>query len=81
MARRKKHYKDCFVNGHCGYDCPNNAVFYIDDKYGFGIAEDIGFREIKCSECYYESGECKDCLFSNTEHCPNRNSPKNSLDE
>lgn len=70
MARIKKHYKDCFVNGHCAYDCPNNAVDYINDKYGFGIADDMEFREIKCSDCRYESGECEDCLFALTEHCP-----------
>ena len=66
----KKRKKECFVNGHCCYDCPNLEVEMVNDLYGFGIADDMGLKEIRCIECRYESGECEDCLFANTVNCP-----------
>ena len=66
----KKRKKECFVNGHCCYECPNFGVQEVYDKYGYRGVVDMGLKEIKCSECLYESGECEDCLFANTVNCP-----------
>lgn len=60
----------CSVNPHCAYDCPNFVIDQINDKYGYGIADDMGFEEVKCKDCYYETGECSDCLFEHSEDCP-----------
>ena len=63
--------KKCFVNAHCCYDCPNFERQIADDRYGYGIAEDMGLEEVKCKDCSYNSGECKDCLLENSPDCPN----------
>lgn len=69
MKTNSKHM-DCFVNGHCCYDCPNFEIQMANEKYGYGIADDMGLKEIKCSECCWEkNAECIDCLFANTENC------------
>ncbi len=63
----------CFVNQHCSLDCPNFAIDAIDDKYGYGIAADMGLEEVKCKDCRYETGKCEDCYFMGTNgerQCP-----------
>ncbi|MBQ9461008.1 MAG: hypothetical protein IJU51_03700 [Clostridia bacterium] len=64
--------KKCFVNPHCIYDCPNFATDRINDKYGYGIADDMGLEEVKCKYCHYETGECEDCLFYGSKDCPEK---------
>ena len=61
--------KKCFTNYHCSYDCPNIEIDICDDKYGYGIADDMGLKRIKCSECGYNTGECEDCLFYENIEC------------
>lgn len=68
MSKSKR--QECFVNGHCCYDCPNFDIQTADERYGYGIAEDMGLDEIKCKDCRYNSGECKDCLLENSPDCP-----------
>lgn len=65
MMRRK-----CFVNAHCCIDCPNFESQIADERYGYGIAEDMGLEEIKCKDCHCDSGECKDCLLKHSSDCP-----------
>ena len=62
-------YKQCFVNVHCSIDCPNFQFDIADERYGYGIAEDMGFERISCKECYYNTGKCEDCLFFNGSEC------------
>ena len=62
--------KQCFVNSHCSSDCPNAEYETADDRYGFGIADDMGLKEIKCKDCHYDSGRCEDCLFEHGKDCP-----------
>lgn len=50
--------KECFVCSACCYYCPNTELY------------ELGEPEIKCDECYYNSGECIDCLFENSKECP-----------
>ena len=33
---KKNMKKECFVNPHCVWDCPNFAIDRINDKYGHG---------------------------------------------
>ena len=68
MNNRKQ--RKCFVNGHCCYSCPNFDIQVVDERYGYGIAEDMGLEEVECKDCRYESGECKDCLLENSPDCP-----------
>lgn len=67
---QKNMKKKCFTNSHCCMDCPNTAIEAIDDRYGYGIAGDMGFEKIKCKDCIYETGECSDCLFYGDKECP-----------
>ena len=62
--------KNCFVSPAC-YDvrCPNISYEMADDRWGGGIADDMGLEKIKCKDCPYNHGECKDCSFFNTEYC------------
>ena len=39
--------KQCFVNSHCSLDCPNAEYEMADDRYGFGIADDMGLEKVK----------------------------------
>lgn len=44
--------KQCFTNYHCTCgDCPNAQYDIADDRYGFGIAEDMELEKISCKEC------------------------------
>lgn len=51
MSKSKR--QECFVNGHCCYDCPNFDIQTADERYGYGIAEDMGLEEIECKDCFY----------------------------
>lgn len=62
-----------FCNGHCcTSDCPNIQCDMADDKWGFGIAEDMGLERIRCSDCvYYDKRcDCDDCYFNGSAECP-----------
>ncbi len=62
--------KSCFCHSCCvDGSCPNAQIESMDDKYGYGIAEDVGMKKIKCSECIYFSDDCKDCIFEETDYC------------
>ena len=62
--------KQCFVNAHCSCDCPNAEYEMADDRYGFGIADDMGLEKVSCKQCYYDTGRCEDCLFEHSKECP-----------
>lgn len=62
--------KQCFVNYHCSLDCPNAEYEMADDRYGFGIADDMGLEKISCKQCRYNTGRCEDCLFEHSKECP-----------
>ena len=47
----------CFVNMHCLLECPN---FHC---------EEIGYELILCDNCYFNTGECKDCLLEKSKYC------------
>lgn len=56
-----------FCNYHCiTRDCPNIQVDEIDEKYGFGIADDMGIKRTSCKKCEWndKNCSCKDCYFS-----------------
>ncbi len=42
---------DSFVSYHCGTDCPNIQADIADEKFGDGIAADMGLERIKCRDC------------------------------
>lgn len=60
--------KSCFVNGHCCFHCPNSAIDEFESRFDIP-ASDAGYERIDCNECYLNTGECKDCLFFNTDDC------------
>lgn len=62
-------YKQCFVNVHCSIDCPNFQIDIANERYGYGIAEDMGIEKISCKKCFYNTGKCDDCLFFNDPEC------------
>ena len=65
-----RNHKQCFVNAHCSIDCPNFQFDIANERYGYGIAEDMGLERISCKECYYNTtGKCDDCLFFNDPEC------------
>lgn len=69
MKRKiNKENRECFVNGHCCYDCPNFQVDLFEDKYDLPASE-IGLERVKCSDCHYQTYDCKDCYFENTDNC------------
>ena len=63
-------FRKCFVTIHCSYDCPNSQIDAANDRYGYGIADDMGIKKINCKDCHYNSGRCEDCLFENSKECP-----------
>lgn len=65
--------KQCFVNFHCSYDCPNFKIDTVNEKYGYGIADDMGLKRISCNDCWYNSKDCKDCFFEYSRDCPEYN--------
>lgn len=63
-------HKQCFTNVHCSYDCPNFQIDMVNERYGYGIANDMGLKKISCKDCRYNSGRCADCLFEHSKKCP-----------
>ena len=61
--------KNCFSSFHCSYDCPNFQIDIVNERYGYGIADDIGLEKINCNDCFYNSFECKDCIFEHSVDC------------
>lgn len=62
--------KQCFVNRHCAFNCPNAAADYFEEYYDIPAIE-AGYERISsCKVCYLNTGECKDCLFEHSENCP-----------
>ena len=72
--------KQCFVNYHCSSDCPNAEYETADSRYGFGIADDMGLKEIKCKDCHYDSGRCEDCLLEHSKDCPEYKESKEDVE-
>ena len=63
-------HRQCFLNAHCSYDCPNFQIDIANERYGYGIADDMGLEEVNCKDCHYQSGECSDCYFEHSKECP-----------
>ena len=62
--------KECFTAVQCtNGSCPNAQIDICDERYGFGIAEDIDLHKMSCRRCWYNTEQCKDCLFINSEVC------------
>lgn len=60
----------CFTSYHCTCgECPNAQYDIANNRYGFGIAEDMGLEKINCKECCYNTGKCEDCMFNGTDEC------------
>lgn len=59
----------CFTCAACSYNCPNAAIEAYDERYGYGLAADMGYKKIKCKDCMYNTGKCEDCLFYKSEDC------------
>ena len=70
----------CFVNAHCSYDCPNFQIDIVNDRFGYGIADDMGLEKISWRECCYDSGKCDDCLFENSRDCPEYKESEDDVD-
>lgn len=68
MSRKRR--MPCFCATECidGY-CPNVQYDAADDKWGSGIADDIGLKKTSCGKCSYNTGRCVDCTFVNTDRC------------
>ena len=56
-------HKQCFVNAYCSINCPNSQIDMADERYGYGIARDMGLEKISCKVCRYNTGKCDDCLL------------------
>lgn len=71
MSSNKK-FKDCFANAHCiSSDCSNIEYEMCEDKFGGGIAEDMGIFRIPCSKCdWYKVTGCEHCMFDCSDYCP-----------
>lgn len=72
-----------FCNGHCcTSDCPNIQCDMADEKWGFGIASDMGLERIRCSDCvYYDKRcDCDDCYFKGVKECPKESEVANNAD-
>lgn len=42
------------INEHCiTSDCPNIAADIADERFGYGIADDMGLVRIACKDCPY----------------------------
>ena len=63
-------HRQCFENAHCSYDCPNFQIDIANERYGYGIADDMRFEKVNCKDCHYNSGRCDDCLFEHSKECP-----------
>ena len=51
-------------------ECPNAVFDYYEDKYGDSrLAYDAGYKPVKCSKCFWNTYECNDCIFKDTEIC------------
>ena len=67
----KKKHKECFTCAWCCTTrCPNIEYDTADERFGYGIADDIGLKRVTCSKCFLNSYQCKDCYLENTEDCP-----------
>lgn len=68
MSRKRR--IPCFCAIECiDGCCPNVQCDTADDKWGAGIAEDIGLEKTSCGRCSYNTGRCVDCTFVNTNRC------------
>ena len=63
-------HRQCFLNAHCSYDCLNFQIDIANERYGYGIADDMGLEEVNWKDCHYQSGECSDCYFEHSKECP-----------
>ena len=70
MYKKTTKRERCFVNAHCSYDCPNLQIDIANERYGYGIADDMGLEKISCEDCCYNSAKCSDCLFEHSKDCP-----------
>lgn len=62
-----------FCNVHCSTsDCPNIQCDMADEKWGYGISDDIGLNRIECKDCHYNFKHCTcdDCYFQGGKDCP-----------
>ena len=65
--------KECpsYANHHCITDCPNIQVDMCDDKWGYGVADDIGLHRVRCKDCdYVRIIDCDACMFQGSILCP-----------
>lgn len=64
---------ECFCNYHCSTnDCPNIQGDIATERYGDGIAEDMGLYRVECKDCIYSDKRCTcdDCYFKGSAECP-----------
>ncbi len=63
---------EMFTNYHCCCeDCPNILSELADDRWGYGIADDMGLHKIPCSDCNYSKcNTCADCYLGGSPECP-----------
>lgn len=71
-------HNKCFTSIHCiDGSCPSAQYESICSKYGYDLASDMGLKMIKCSKCAYNTQQCTDCIFENTEDCYMHRKEKN----
>ena len=64
---------ECFCNGNCSVNCPNQSVYAFEDRYDLPASE-IGLETTKCRSCSYRDSDCTcyDCYFIGSKNgCPN----------
>ena len=59
----------CSLNCTNG-QCPNAQYEAADDRWGYGIADDMGLEKISCKKCGYNTGTCDSCLWEGSKECP-----------
>ena len=62
-----------FCNYHCCTDdCPNIQRDIADERWGCGIADDMGLPEVDCKDCAFQDKfcGCDDCYFNGGKDCP-----------
>lgn len=70
MDNKKYEGSKCFTCHKCGTsNCPSIEYDMADQRFGYGIADDMGLEKIQCKDCYYMTGKCEDCLFYESPEC------------
>ena len=62
--------KDCFMTIECiNGNCPRSLAYANDTRDDDALGAYANFKKLKCKDCHYNTGDCKDCSWYQTEYC------------